>query len=42
VADLISAGVVLKHFIAKEFLATIDVALEGDRFVKLDIRRVEG
>ena len=31
-------GVVLKHFIARELLAAIDVVLEGDRFVTPDVR----
>jgi len=31
-------GVVLKHFIAKDLLAAVDVALEGDRFVTPDDR----
>ncbi len=31
-------GVVLKHFIARDLLAAIDVVLEGDRFVTPDVR----
>ena len=30
-------GVVLKHFIARDLLAAIDVVLEGDRFVTPDV-----
>jgi DNA-binding NarL/FixJ family response regulator len=35
-------GVVLKHYIARDLLAAIDVALEGDRFVTPDIFPVQG
>jgi len=31
-------GVVLKHFIARDLLAAIDMVLEGDRFVTPDVR----
>ena len=31
-------GVVLKHFIARDLLAAVDVVLEGDRFVTPDVR----
>ncbi len=31
-------GVVLKHFIARDLLAAIDVVLKGDRFVTPDVR----
>lgn len=31
-------GVVLKHLIARDLLAAIDVVLEGDRFVTPDVR----
>ena len=34
-------GVVLKHFIARDLLAAIDVALEGGRFVTPDVHPVE-
>ena len=34
-------GVVLKHFIARDLLAAVDVALEGDRFVTPDVGVVE-
>ena len=32
-------GVVLKHFIARDLLAAIDVVLQGDRFVTPDVSR---
>ncbi len=34
-------GVVLKHFIARDLLAAIDVALEGDSFVTPDVRPLQ-
>lgn len=32
-------GVVLKHFIARDFLAAVDLALEGGKFVTPDVGR---
>ncbi len=34
-------GVVLKHFIARDLLAAVDAALEGDRFVTPDVGPVQ-
>ena len=34
-------GVVLKHFIARDLLAAVDLALEGDRFVTPDVGPVQ-
>ena len=34
-------GVVLKHFIARDLLVAVDVALEGDRFVTPDVAPVQ-
>jgi len=35
-------GIVLKHCIARDLLAAIDVVLEGDRFVPPDVLPVQG